>query len=75
MEPRYVDVYIDGIKIPRNENNRTIQLIGNNLINPLHWDSGETLQINVTLDLASGEHYAIVSTQYGVTASKGFDAS
>jgi archaellum component FlaF (FlaF/FlaG flagellin family) len=73
LDTEYVDVFIDDIKIPRRSVNRTIWFVNDtNIANPLHWDPDEILGINVSLDLDSGPHVIVVSTQYGITDSKGF---
>jgi archaellum component FlaF (FlaF/FlaG flagellin family) len=73
LETDYIDVFIDDIKIPRSNANRTIWFANDsNIANPLHWDPDEILGINVSLNLKPGTHIAAVSTEYGVTDSKGF---
>jgi archaellum component FlaF (FlaF/FlaG flagellin family) len=73
LQTDYIDVFIDDIKIPRNSANRTIWFANNsNIANPLHWDPDEIIGINVSLNLESGTHIAVVSTEYGVTDTKGF---
>jgi archaellum component FlaF (FlaF/FlaG flagellin family) len=76
LRPEYVDVYIDGTRIPRSTASRTIGFAENSsAISPLLWDPYETLQINVSLDIAPGEHIAYVTTEYGVTTSRTFFVS
>jgi archaellum component FlaF (FlaF/FlaG flagellin family) len=72
IEMAYLDVWIDRIRLPRDSGNRTIEIVGQNAVNPLHWDPGETVKIDVMLNLATGTHRAIVSTEYGVQAELPF---
>jgi archaellum component FlaG (FlaF/FlaG flagellin family) len=73
LEPAYVDIFIDDVKIPRDNANRIMWFVNEtNIANPLHWDPDEILGVNVSLDLDSGPHVVVVATQYGITDSKGF---
>ena len=55
----YVDVFIDAIKIPRSSANRTIMFVNDtNIVNPLHWDPDEIIEINVSLDLEDKQRTA-----------------
>lgn len=74
LELNDTDVFINGTRIPRDENNRTIIFNGTNILNPLHWDPGETILINVTMDLAAGIQTATVVTEFGVKDSYSFDS-
>ena len=67
-----IDVFIDDVYIPRNTNNRTMRFNGTNNLNPLHFDPGEFLEINVSLDRNDGTHQVVVSTDLGVSASGQF---
>ncbi len=67
IDTDYLDVYIDGMKIPRDNDNRTMSFApGSTFINPLQWDSGETLKIDVYKDIDNSTHVAQVTTQYSV---------
>jgi archaellum component FlaF (FlaF/FlaG flagellin family) len=59
------DIYINDIRIPRNNNNRTIEFIDDS-INPLLWDPNEIIRINVFLELEFGNHYTIITTEFGI---------
>lgn len=73
LQLELLDIYIDGTKIPRSTSNRIITFINNtNIINPLHWDPDEIIEINVSIDLAAANHVAVVATEYAVTDSKQF---
>ncbi len=67
-----VDIYVDGYRVPRNEESRTIGFISSNDINPLHWDPGEIIQINTSLELTGDSHRAVVATEFGITDSTVF---
>ncbi|MFP4403309.1 MAG: hypothetical protein ACLFPJ_03090 [Candidatus Woesearchaeota archaeon] len=60
------EVYINGIRIPRDTNNRTINIINENTINPQLWDPNEIIRIDVFMDILDENNYAIVSTEYGI---------
>ncbi len=71
----YLDVFIDGIKIPRSDSNRTIKFTENStFINPTIWDPDETINITVSLKLSKGTHISHVSTEYGIKDSRIFEA-
>jgi archaellum component FlaF (FlaF/FlaG flagellin family) len=73
LRPEMVDVYIDGVRIPRTAAGRAFGFPdGTNVRNPLLWDPYELLQINVSLDVDPGEHVAEVTTEHGVAASRSF---
>lgn len=60
-----VDIYLDGIYIPRNVINRTITLeTSTDIRNPGIWDSGEIVSIQVFKVLQDGDHILAISTQY-----------
>lgn len=72
----YVDAFIDSVKIPRSSQNRSMRFINDsNIINPLHWDAGESIEINISLDLADGGHVVFITTEYGITDSASFTYS
>lgn len=73
LELNSTDVFINNTRIPRDVANRTIQFNGTNVLNPLHWDPGEMILINVSMDLTSGTSVARVITEYGVKDSFSFD--
>ena len=61
----YVDVYVNGTRIPRNESNRTIEMNSStDLFNPDLWDPEEDILINVSMELAAGTYRIDVHTQY-----------
>jgi len=69
----FIDIFIDNIKIPRYDSNRTINFAPDSLtINPLHWDQDETIIIEVYLDLQNVTHIATASTEYGIIDSATF---
>ncbi|MGM5482027.1 MAG: hypothetical protein ACQESF_01055 [Nanobdellota archaeon] len=60
-----IDVYFDGIFIPRNSQNRTIGFKSPNVINPLHWDPDEILEINISKNFENGTHQVVITTEFG----------
>jgi archaellum component FlaF (FlaF/FlaG flagellin family) len=73
LELGYIDVYIDGIRLPRDPANRTIAFVEGYTLNPLHWDPGESIVITAFLDLQEGQHTARVTTDYSVQDMAVFD--
>jgi archaellum component FlaF (FlaF/FlaG flagellin family) len=70
IELEYFEIYIDNLKIPRNQNNRTMMYaVGSNVINPLHWDPREIIEIEVFLNLENITHIFTATTEYGVKDS------
>lgn len=64
LDTQDVDVYLDGVFIPRNDSNRTIGFKSENVVNPMHWDPGESLWINVSKNIENGTHSLVVSTEF-----------
>lgn len=78
LRPEQVDVYIDGIRIPRNITNRTIGVLADTeIIDPGVWNPKEELKITV-LKMWLNEnitHNAIVNTPYETRDSETFSVS
>jgi archaellum component FlaF (FlaF/FlaG flagellin family) len=74
LKPSTMDVYIDGIRIPRNASNRTIGVTSDtDSVNSGNWDPKEILQICVFMYLNSSiTHEVIVSTPYAVRETETF---
>jgi archaellum component FlaF (FlaF/FlaG flagellin family) len=72
LETGTLDAYIDGIRIPRDDANRTIAFAEDYTLNPLHWDPGESMIISVNLNLADATHTARVTTDVGIQDVKTF---
>jgi archaellum component FlaF (FlaF/FlaG flagellin family) len=73
LRTEFIDLYVDGIKIPRNDLNRTISFAPDStVVNPLLWDPYETLEIKIFIDLAAGQHDVAVTTEFGVVAERAF---
>jgi archaellum component FlaF (FlaF/FlaG flagellin family) len=71
----YIDAYIDGVKIPRETANRTIEFAPDSLVvNPLLWDPYETIVLVINHPLEPGQHRAAVSTDSGIVVEKVFSA-
>ncbi|MFW6014091.1 MAG: hypothetical protein ACOCZ6_05295 [Nanoarchaeota archaeon] len=72
LDKNDLDVYINGDRIPRDSENRTTYFKEENKINPLHWDPGEIMIINITKELEEGKQQGIVATEFGITDSSVF---
>ena len=67
LEIGYTDVYLDDLMIPRNDSNRTIEVVvSTDTANVGLWDPKELVEIKIMEENhASGSHSVAVSTQYG----------
>ena len=74
FNPEDIDIYIDGIRIPRNSGNRTIQVTDDtDNINPGIWDPQEELEIQVFKEYTTSQTRSLlISTPNGVTAKTEF---
>ncbi|MEM4267373.1 MAG: hypothetical protein QXK37_00925 [Candidatus Woesearchaeota archaeon] len=73
LSTEHLDFYVDGIRIPRSDNNRTISFLqGNTEVNPLLWDPYEVLEIEIFIDLSEGQHIIEVTTEHGVKSVRTF---
>lgn len=60
-----IDIYLDGVYIPRNTTNRTITIEpSSDIRNPGIWDSDEIVTIQIFKELVDGDHILALSTQY-----------
>lgn len=59
-----IDIYVDGSRIPRDQTNRTIQILPQDFLNPNLWDPDESIEINITYSLSVGNHYIDILTEY-----------
>jgi archaellum component FlaF (FlaF/FlaG flagellin family) len=68
MQPSQIDVYIDGVRFPRNDLNRTILVTPDTDINDAGiWNPKEELEIEAFQELSPGiTHNIIVTTPYNV---------
>lgn len=68
------DIYLNGLRIPRNDTNRTIEvLVDTDSVNPGIWDPKEEVLIQVFQKLNSSfSHDVIVSTQYDAKDTEEF---
>jgi len=74
MYTKDMDVYIDGLRAPRNDTNRTIEILTDTEVtNPGVWDPKEQIliKVNRTLNKDIG-HEVIVTTPYTVRDSDSF---
>ncbi len=71
-----IDLYIDGVRIPRNDTNRTITVTPDtDTINTNIWDPQEELEIKYYNTFSTSEtHTALISTSNGVTAEEDFSS-
>jgi len=61
----YIDVYVNGTRIPRNDTNRTISMNStSDLFNPGLWDPDEYLNIYVNETIATGLYRIDILTQH-----------
>ncbi len=76
FSPDDIDVYIDGMRIPRNPANRTITVVEDtDTINPGIWDPGEEIEIQVfTTFGASTTRTVLVTAPNGVSAREEFSS-
>ena len=74
FDPQDIDIYIDGIRIPRNEGNRTIQVTEDtDNTNPGIWDPQEELEIQIFREYTNSQtRDLLISTPNGVTAKTEF---
>ncbi len=74
MKPSQVDVYIDGIRFPRNDTNRSIGVLSDtDIVNKGLWDPKEQLLIKAYRHLDDTKsHEVIVNTPYSVRDSDTF---
>ncbi len=75
LDMGYVDVFIDNVRIPRDDANRTIEFApGSDVFNPLQWDPDETIIVVVKMDLSHEAHMATATTEYGIKDAAIFSA-
>jgi archaellum component FlaF (FlaF/FlaG flagellin family) len=74
MKPAQIDVYIDGLRIPRNDTNRTIMVLSDtDTVDVGNWNPKEELKIVVKLWLNENKmHSVIVTTPYETTDTETF---
>ena len=69
----FLEVFVDQIRIPRDSSNRTISFApGSAAVNPLHWDPGEDIIIEIYLDLVNVTHVLTITTEHGTRDSRAF---
>lgn len=68
-----IDFYIDEIKVPRDNANRTIVFDTNSMtLNPVHWDPDEIIKVEVYMNLNNVTHIFTATTQYNGKDIKGY---
>ena len=74
FDPEDIDIYIDGIRIPRNSGNRSIQVTPDtDTTNPGIWDPQEELEIQIFKEFPNSQtRTLLISTPNGVTAQTEF---
>ncbi len=75
LKTENLDFYVDNIRIPRNDSNRTIQILEPDIQNPRMWDPDETVQVLIDYTVAQGNHTAKIVTEYGHSDIKIFEAT
>lgn len=69
----FIDVFQNSIRIPRLNDNRTLNVQSNSeLKNPGLWDPEEILEINISGSLPTGSHFVEVFTKNGINDIKSF---
>ena len=71
-----IDIYLNGLRIPRNETNRTITVTPDtDTKNPSIWDPGEELEIKLyNAFTTASTHTILVATPNGVTTTQEFSS-
>jgi archaellum component FlaF (FlaF/FlaG flagellin family) len=64
LRTEQLDIYVDGVRIPRNQTNRTITILPPDFVNPILWDPDESIAVEVAQPLLSGTHTITVITEY-----------
>lgn len=74
LKLNYTDVYLNGFRIPRNDTNRTIEVLSDtDTLNTGVWDPKEEIMIKVFQTLnAATSHKVTITTQYDVQDSEEF---
>jgi archaellum component FlaF (FlaF/FlaG flagellin family) len=74
MKPSQIDVYIDGLRIPRNDTNRSIAVLSDtDTVDIGFWNPKEELKIVVNLALNENKsHDVIVTTPYETSDTETF---
>lgn len=74
MKPAQIDIYIDGVRFPRDNGNRTIEILSDtDLVNIGIWNPKEQLLIKAFKYLNNTiTHEVIVTTPYSVSDSETF---
>ena len=68
-----IDIYIDNMRVPRNNSNRTFTVNSPDIINPGLWDPKEQITLVVNKTLSFGSHSIEVKTEYSTSDSDIFD--
>ncbi len=76
FDPQTIDVYVDGIRIPRNQGNRTITVLEDtDHINPGIWDPREEVELVVFRTFNTSQTRTLtISTENGYTISEVFSS-
>ena len=73
LDPEYIDIFIDEIKVPRDDANRTIAFEpGSTTLNPIHWDPDEVIKTEVYMDLANITHIFTITAEYNGKDTTGY---
>lgn len=76
FDPDDMDIYLDGIRIPRNATNRTVQVTADTDLSDVGtWDPGEELEFNVFITYpVPASHDVTVYSSNGVSAENIFSS-
>ena len=56
LQTKYLDLYVNSNRIERNNSNRTITVLAPDILNPKLWDPDETIEVQIFLIMADGNH-------------------
>lgn len=76
FDPDELDIYLDGIRIPRNDTNRTVTVtVDTDTINTGTWDETEEVEFNVFITYAVPQTHTVkIYTPNGVSAESTFSS-
>lgn len=76
LKTDYVDIFVDGTRIPRSTDNRTIVIDdGTEVLNPGLWDPDEQLNVTVYYILQAGTHRLDITAENDANDVYNFEVS
>jgi archaellum component FlaF (FlaF/FlaG flagellin family) len=71
LKPEDIDIFVDAVRVSREPASRTITIIAStNIVNENLWDSGESVEIVISKNLAAGMHAIKIGVENGVSRSE-----